>query len=275
MRNIARFTIILMLIAWLAPSALAANHEQMIKQVQQTLQKLGYNPGPIDGIWGNKTAVAVKKYQQKHGLTVTGALDEQTQTALGVRSPQVSVLDQLVTKQPVIRLRSTPKALSKADIVTMIREKGFHHPDDYAAVGLSPRITGTLTHEYERKTLYGDKIVIDHTTGVIWQQRPTAFVPGKNVQLFVEEVNANRYAGLSHWRLPTIEELASLLTAPEQAIDFIDPVFDMPYWYCLSADTVKGEASPSAWGVFFEEGYVIPRNAEDDFDILLVHSGQE
>ena len=46
-------------------------------------RKQGYNPGPVDGVWGKKTESALKKFQQDNGLSVTGKLDEKTQKKLG------------------------------------------------------------------------------------------------------------------------------------------------------------------------------------------------
>jgi len=45
---------------------------------QATLKQLGYDPGPIDGIWGQKMATAVARYQADQRLSVTRILDEST-----------------------------------------------------------------------------------------------------------------------------------------------------------------------------------------------------
>ncbi len=274
MKYIAQFIIMFVLLVGFH-TPIFAKSDLTIKRAQQVLLQLGYNPGPADGIWGKKTATAIKKFQQAKGFTTSGKLDGHTLVALGLHPPKKTDIRQLLPQQPAVKLRSKPKALNKADITELIRNKGFHHPDDYAAVGLSPTLIGTLVHNYESKILHGDTIIIDRATGLIWQKRLAAFVPGKEVQQFVKEMNTIHYAGLSQWRLPTIEELASLLASSDQEINFIDPIFDMPYWFCLSADTVTGEAAPSVWAVFFEDGYVMHRPANDDFDILLVHSGPE
>jgi len=38
-------------------------------EVQDFQRPLGYNPGPIDGIFGAKTEQAVLQFQRDHGLT--------------------------------------------------------------------------------------------------------------------------------------------------------------------------------------------------------------
>jgi len=54
-----------------------------VKQLQQILSNLGYNPGPIDGIFGPKTDSAVRAFQAAHKIVVDGIVDNNTWTALG------------------------------------------------------------------------------------------------------------------------------------------------------------------------------------------------
>jgi peptidoglycan hydrolase-like protein with peptidoglycan-binding domain len=46
--------------------------------MQGRLQSVGFDPGPIDGAAGPKTAAAVTRYQQAHGLQATGVADKDT-----------------------------------------------------------------------------------------------------------------------------------------------------------------------------------------------------
>ena len=43
-----------------------------VKSLQETLKRVGYDPGPIDGIFGPKTEAAVKAVQQKNKMVVDG-----------------------------------------------------------------------------------------------------------------------------------------------------------------------------------------------------------
>lgn len=43
-----------------------------VKLIQSLLIRIGYNPGPIDGIFGPKTRDAVKKFQKDSGIAVDG-----------------------------------------------------------------------------------------------------------------------------------------------------------------------------------------------------------
>jgi len=47
-------------------------NKSAVAQVQAGLLKLGYNPGPADGVMGAKTETAIRAYQRDHGLLVDG-----------------------------------------------------------------------------------------------------------------------------------------------------------------------------------------------------------
>ncbi len=45
-----------------------------VRDLQEALQALGQNPGPIDGVFGEQTEAAVRAFQQAKGLTVDGVV---------------------------------------------------------------------------------------------------------------------------------------------------------------------------------------------------------
>jgi peptidoglycan hydrolase-like protein with peptidoglycan-binding domain len=59
------------------------NKGSKVKTLQLRLDIQGYDPGPIDGVFGGKTAAAVKQFQEAQGLTTSGVVDEATWEALG------------------------------------------------------------------------------------------------------------------------------------------------------------------------------------------------
>lgn len=58
---------------------------ETIIQAQKRLKELGYDPGPTDGILGNKTRRAITKYQRTNQLKITESLDEDTLSSLGIK----------------------------------------------------------------------------------------------------------------------------------------------------------------------------------------------
>jgi Protein of unknown function (DUF1566)/Trypsin-like peptidase domain len=153
------------------------------------------------------------------------------------------------------QLRSTPVRLGKGYIVQMIREKGFNHPGDYSKEELSGYFRGNFQHEYELKTFNGDKVVIDHATGLMWQQSGSAkWMLRKDVKGYLDDLNENHYGNFSDWRLPTVEELASLLEPMgENKGLYIDPLFDSQQEIGWTADWVD---SIHAWAVSFAGGII-------------------
>jgi peptidoglycan hydrolase-like protein with peptidoglycan-binding domain len=57
---------------------------EVVKKAQQALKDKGHDAGPVDGQYGPLTAQGVKKFQEAEKLRVTGRLDQQTLSALGV-----------------------------------------------------------------------------------------------------------------------------------------------------------------------------------------------
>jgi peptidoglycan hydrolase-like protein with peptidoglycan-binding domain len=74
--------------------------------VQKDLQAAGYDPGPIDGVYGPETAAAVQRLQTDNGLPVTGFIDEATARALQEKLDTVGQQDaaQIAQLQTILTL---------------------------------------------------------------------------------------------------------------------------------------------------------------------------
>lgn len=57
-----------------------------IRALQTALQTHGYNPGKADGIWGKKTAQALKKFQKSRNIDSSAGVSEETIAALGIEN---------------------------------------------------------------------------------------------------------------------------------------------------------------------------------------------
>ncbi len=52
-----------------------------VKTLQIRLEKMGFNPGPIDGVFGVKTTGAVKEFQKSQGIKADGIVNQKTWAA--------------------------------------------------------------------------------------------------------------------------------------------------------------------------------------------------
>ncbi len=165
---------------------------------------------------------------------------------------------------PHITLRSSYSDLSVSQVQSMpnisIREK-----NDWGFFGHS-----TIIHSYGLKEINGDKVVIDHATGLMWHQ------PGSDENMeweeakkWVRELNLRGHAGYSDWRLPTVEEAASLLEPGESNGLYIDPVFRNYQEWVWTGDEYGSEG---AWGVYFGGGLVFWVNFDSEFYVRPVRA---
>jgi len=58
-----------------------------LKQVQERLKAEGVYAGPVDGELNAQTEAALRQYQQKQGIPVSGAADEATLKELQIELP--------------------------------------------------------------------------------------------------------------------------------------------------------------------------------------------
>lgn len=56
--------------------------KEHVQRIQHELARKGFDPGPIDGIWGRKTEKAVRAFQLVSGLLVDGIVGPKTSAAL-------------------------------------------------------------------------------------------------------------------------------------------------------------------------------------------------
>ena len=143
-----------------------------------------------------------------------------------------------------------------------------------AAPRLSPRGRPIKTNPFNAKKTFGlddlwrpasyrqnefavnpDRTVSDRATGLVWQQSGSEFpMTWHGAKAYIQELNASHFAGSRTWRLPTIDELITLLTELPRVADYcIEPIFDQRQKRIWSCDR---RSFIAAWYVSIDMGYV-------------------
>jgi lipid-binding SYLF domain-containing protein/peptidoglycan hydrolase-like protein with peptidoglycan-binding domain len=85
----------------------AASSVSEVKQIQQSLADLGYNPGEVNGMITSQTQDAIRQFQWLNNLPVTGIVDQQTKMALDTQE-QGGVENAKLGQEPLSAERAKP-----------------------------------------------------------------------------------------------------------------------------------------------------------------------
>jgi serine/threonine-protein kinase len=98
-------------------------------------------------------------------------------------------------------------------------------------------------------------IAQDRATGLVWQKAGSPYpLTWQQAADYVKRLNTEGFGERQNWRLPTVNELLSLVTEVPRSEDFcVDPVFDPTQRWLWSADR---RSYVAAWFVSVDLGYV-------------------
>jgi peptidoglycan hydrolase-like protein with peptidoglycan-binding domain len=82
-----------------------------VKDLQEALKTLGFDPGPVDGVFGGQTENAVKQFQQAREIPVDGVVGRVTWINIDEADQSHPVLTSGSTGLPVRRLQSRMSAV--------------------------------------------------------------------------------------------------------------------------------------------------------------------
>ena len=137
--------------------------------------------------------------------------------------------------QQRVKLRSTYKSLSKSD------HDGFQNLM-IGKLGGNQEEGRIIEHNYKLETIDGNKVVIDNVTGLMWHQSGSGGFGSswQQAEEWVGKLNDKGYAGFHNWRLPTLEEAASLLRPTKDSGGlYIDKLFASTQKYLWTGDIYK------------------------------------
>lgn len=180
----------------------------------------------------------------------------------------------------LLRLRSEKRRLSVNQAKVMVSARNFY------CARWNENGQG-IQHQYETQALEDALVVIDHATGLMWQkggseQIVSGGLPGG--EAYVRNLNSEKFAGFSDWRLPTLEEAVSLMTTEEggmpdeamlgaerlKGVMHLDPVFEKgaaPFVW--TSDFVSPERG---WVVLYWDGECLPETLEFNAYVRAVRS---
>ena len=143
-----------------------------------------------------------------------------------------------------VNLRSQAKQISDKDVKVMLTKFNFFDR--------TKNKNGAFANDFMDNS---DGTVTDRATGLMWQKdgslKGMIWAEAKE---YVNKLNSDLFAGHLGWRLPTIEELASLLKSSRAKGNlYIDPIFSGKQMFCWSADTFGPEM---AWYASFKTGMI-------------------
>ena len=109
---------------------------QNVFEAQLALARQGISSGSLDGATGPQTRAALRAFQQKEHLAMSGELDAATKEQLLLTAPPYSnytvTTDDLARLQPLSRTwlgKSQQTALDYETILELVAEKGHAHPN--------------------------------------------------------------------------------------------------------------------------------------------------
>ena len=148
-----------------------------------------------------------------------------------------------------IQLRNKPLLTFSIDDVEEMLERRDYFDKTWHASGRG------LEHAYEPVTQFGDQLVIDYKTGLMWQHAGSrSWMQFADAEKYIAEINEKYFGGYSDWRLPTLEEAMSLVEAkPVSTGLHISPYFGPAQRYIWTADKQCEEV---VWFVAFPNGGV-------------------
>ena len=199
----------------------------------------------------------VKVAAKEEGIEKEEAVKEKVEETTG---------EEIIEPEP-LSLRKKTKDLSPKDVRSMLGKYDFYstcwnHNGDFC----NPE--GDFENHFVDNH---NGTITDEATGLMWQKGGSSGgMTWPEAKDYAIRLNREGFTGYSDWRIPTIEELASLLESSWKNGDlFIEKVFDRKQRYCWSQDT---SGINKAWKANFHLGFIIDFPMNSINPVRLVRS---
>lgn len=134
---------------------------------------------------------------------------------------------------------------------------------------------GNYSGNFQESRIGGIRVVIDHFSGLIWMD-DNKYFSGKfvlnEVKNVIARINRANLAGYHDWRLPTVVEAMSLMSARplhNKEFAYLDSVFSYRVPWIWTADVAPGFKQ---WAVYYSEGYASPDPSDSVAYLRIVRS---
>jgi serine/threonine protein kinase len=152
--------------------------------------------------------------------------------------------------KPNLPIRSEPSRILVKHARNVFNLDDLHQPEIFVENGFQ-KINNTT--------------IIDQATQLIWQQSGSRYpITWHQAQNYIQMLSESKLGGYQNWRLPTINEMLSLLNPLSDDNFCMEPVFSTDQKWLWSGDT---RSKKSAWSMDVQMGFV---TCSDYFDYNYV-----
>jgi hypothetical protein len=154
-----------------------------------------------------------------------------------------------VLKTPRISLRKNPtEILNEITLKNILTKYDFFEK--------SRNVVGSFENDLIDNN---DGTITDRATGLMWQKSgSSSSLENREAKRYIKRLNKEQFAGYSDWRMPTVEELASLLERNKKNGVHMASVFDNLQTTCWTIDKsdVPAIYYSGAWIISFNRGEI-------------------
>ena len=205
--------------------------------------------------WESSSLIGDFYFSQQRGVAVTS---KHSQAKTNKDVPHVSKSTVIASIAPseaqtkIILRKEAKKSLSEYSLKNMIHQYNFYE----RSINRSGRFENNFVDNK-------DGTITDLATGLMWQKGGSIKNLSKpSANRHLKNLNKNKYAGYSDWRLPTIEELASIIqNKKSNKGTYLHSIFAEAQKQCWTKDGIPSSAlysrhTDGKWVVDFESGSI-------------------
>ncbi len=168
-----------------------------------------------------------------------------------------------------LTLRSQPKKLTDEDIKQFLKKYNFYeapnNPDGCFRNVFVDNMDGTVS---------------DYRTGLMWEKGGSdEWIFFDNAKKYIESLNRDKYKGYTDWRIPTLEEAASLIASSALSVSYKGLFIDMFFYRNLDDKVFRPNMwtsdyceKDSYYSIFFGSGTVSIYHRNEQLLVRAVRS---